>query len=898
MRLKPLLGGAACGAVALLVAAFGSATAAGEPASVLFLQNLEFNSATRDITIVSPTEGMIEGAASTYRDQPGEAISIGADPVDTAEDGLFWDLLFIAPPGEVLTAGQSYVRGTIPDNSAWVQLHGWGCSQDAGSFDVLEASFDPQGNPIAFAARFEIGCSSRVVHGEIRYNSTLPIRARDLTPNTLALPLTNIGVVGTSSTVTATNTGNAAIHPTAPGLSAGFVKTADTCTGATIVPGASCSVSVAAKPTAPGAYSGTLTFNDDTVGAARVIPLTAAGYQPTSTISIVSDLNPRLDPGPDARITATVVPATTLGEVQWYVDGNKAAKSDVGSGGKAVFKWGQDRSVTITAEYLGGTYVGPSPRSAPLEQVVLLGSTINAWASPLKAPAGYPVKFEGTLSGHGDGTGTLTVTDLTTGALLASHTVSGGYAFETVERCHQSLDPGLHRLRFRYSGDGNVLPAEEIIEVELGSDELVLVTPPSQRNSGGTWCSNLVPTDGPVRSQLTTREVNVFALGPQPFTQIRVSNTDAIDELNGLSQSAEFPFGSPITWSLIDPAYGGVDEDGEKKFWYQVYDAVDGWSGVHVGFLYIDRQGPAGSVALATQPATGDADVVLDVTATDAISDIETVALSGDATTWDERAYAPQQPWTVDIAADGPQPVWAKWKDASGNWSAAVEGQVLVDTVAPTAGVAITGLPGSGSVSSGKAPVVVALTGSDAVSGIAGFEVARKTDEGAWTTPTAVAGPTTSVVLATGHSHQVRVRSIDGAGNRSAWVTTAVLKLAAIQDSSSAVDYAKTWSKSSNAGYWNGSIRSAKTAGATARIRVTARSVAWVARTAAKNGIATVHVDGVKVATIDLRTSTTRKQRLVWSTSWNRAGTHTVVIKVQGTTGRPQVDLDGFVLLR
>jgi hypothetical protein len=65
---------------------------------------------------------------------------------------------------------------------------------------------------------------------------------------------------------------------------------------------------------------------------------------------------------------------------------------------------------------------------------------------------------------------------------------------------------------------------------------------------------------------------------------------------------------------------------------------------------------------------------------------------------------------------------------------------------------------------------------------------------------------------------------------------------------------------------------------------------------ASNRGKAQVYVNGVLKATIDLYSATTLKQRIVWSANYSTSATRTVTIKVLGTSGRPRVDVDGFIV--
>ena len=62
-------------------------------------------------------------------------------------------------------------------------------------------------------------------------------------------------------------------------------------------------------------------------------------------------------------------------------------------------------------------------------------------------------------------------------------------------------------------------------------------------------------------------------------------------------------------------------------------------------------------------------------------------------------------------------------------------------------------------------------------------------------------------------------------------------------------------------------------------------------------GKAEIWVDGALATTVDLKRSSIAYRRLVWETSWETSGSHTVMVKVLGTSGRPRVDVDQFLRL-
>jgi hypothetical protein len=71
-----------------------------------------------------------------------------------------------------------------------------------------------------------------------------------------------------------------------------------------------------------------------------------------------------------------------------------------------------------------------------------------------------------------------------------------------------------------------------------------------------------------------------------------------------------------------------------------------------------------------------------------------------------------------------------------------------------------------------------------------------------------------------------------------------------------------------------------------------------VAPTSSLRGKATIYIDGVYKVTIDLRSSSYVYRRIVYVGNWSSVGTHTIELRVAGTSGRPTVSLDGFVVLQ
>jgi hypothetical protein len=144
-----------------------------------------------------------------------------------------------------------------------------------------------------------------------------------------------------------------------------------------------------------------------------------------------------------------------------------------------------------------------------------------------------------------------------------------------------------------------------------------------------------------------------------------------------------------------------------------------------------------------------------------------------------------------------------------------------------------------------------------------------------------------------GGRYTVEVAPIDVADNSNLG-STPVTTFSAIQNTSTSVKYGGTWTTSSSSNYLGGSIRYATKAGAYAQYTFTGRAVALVTTKGPTRGKVEVWIDGVKKATLDLYASGTHYRQLVYQTSWATAGSHTIRIRVLGTSGRPRVDFDAF----
>lgn len=115
-----------------------------------------------------------------------------------------------------------------------------------------------------------------------------------------------------------------------------------------------------------------------------------------------------------------------------------------------------------------------------------------------------------------------------------------------------------------------------------------------------------------------------------------------------------------------------------------------------------------------------------------------------------------------------------------------------------------------------------------------------------------------------------------------------------IGQSAPAIAYAAGWSIARFGAYTGGQVKYSSRDGAAATVTFTGRSVSWIGPLGPTRGRARIFVDGVAVATVDLRRSSFRARATLFHKGWAVAGAHTVTIKVIGS-GRP-VAIDEFVV--
>lgn len=231
---------------------------------------------------------------------------------------------------------------------------------------------------------------------------------------------------------------------------------------------------------------------------------------------------------------------------------------------------------------------------------------------------------------------------------------------------------------------------------------------------------------------------------------------------------------------------------------------------------------------------------------------------------------------------------------AGGHDTASVAVTVTTDAAPPVVGQLADALAG-GRIGASTVPVRLAWHGTDAVSGVAAYQLQQQAAGGAWKT-VALEHPTSTSItrsLAVGEASRFRVRAEDGAGNWSAYAAWAPIVPQRRQEGSTAIAWTGTWHPTDDARYSGGHARRATVHARRATFNFNGRGVAFVSRRSPGAGRAEIRIDGTLVATIDL-SSATSYRRIAFHRELAVGGPHTIQVR---PVGDGRVDVDAFIVL-
>jgi hypothetical protein len=221
-----------------------------------------------------------------------------------------------------------------------------------------------------------------------------------------------------------------------------------------------------------------------------------------------------------------------------------------------------------------------------------------------------------------------------------------------------------------------------------------------------------------------------------------------------------------------------------------------------------------------------------------------------------------------------------------------VSGTATVGTTGPS-----TRIPGGLSFAAGTVPLVTAwkLTG-DATT-LALYQLQQSIDGGSWTNVKLASATSTSAIVAVapGRDYRYRTRAFDKLSRASAWVRGPTLTATVAQET--AADYTGTWVTAGHSDYLGGKARASQTKGSEVTFTFNGPSFGLVGPTGPTRGKADVYLDGERLITIDTYSSSFRARRIL-QTIFTSDRSHTVTVRVLGTSGRPWVAVDAFFVMQ
>jgi hypothetical protein len=202
------------------------------------------------------------------------------------------------------------------------------------------------------------------------------------------------------------------------------------------------------------------------------------------------------------------------------------------------------------------------------------------------------------------------------------------------------------------------------------------------------------------------------------------------------------------------------------------------------------------------------------------------------------------------------------------------------------------GVPTSG------VPVYVAWSLKSSDNSVRRYQLQLKIGSGAYLTRSLSSALANAlrITLPAGTNNSFRVRAVDRVGRVGAWAYSSTIRTSAIPDGSSLLRWSGSWSRVSGSRYLGGSVHSTNGNGPSATISFSGASIAWLGPVGPTRGKARVYIDGTYVATVNLYRSSYQPRRILFARNL-ADGSHTMVIKAQGTSGHPTVAVDHMYLL-
>jgi hypothetical protein len=352
-----------------------------------------------------------------------------------------------------------------------------------------------------------------------------------------------------------------------------------------------------------------------------------------------------------------------------------------------------------------------------------------------------------------------------------------------------------------------------------------------------------------------------------------------IDGANVGAEDTTAPYA--ITWNSI------ASTNGSHALTAIARDAAGNTATAAAVTVTVDNSAPVVAITSPTGGAlvAGAITINADASDNDAVAGVQFL-LDGAALGAEDVTAPFTAAWNTAASSNGAHVVTAVARDAAGNTTTSSAVSVTVDNAAPSINITA---PAGGSTVSASMTVTASASDNVAVAGVQflldgaplGAEDTSAPYEAGWNTTTAADG-----------SHTLTAVARDGAGNTtvSAAIAVTVANQAStttrIEDTNSGISYtpAGAWTLGyTDSRPWSGGSAALGFGIGQASLSFTGTGVSWIGFRGPQTGIATVHLDGVLVATIDAYSPTEITQAVLYTVTGLANGPHTINIGVTRT---------------
>jgi Putative Ig domain/Abnormal spindle-like microcephaly-assoc'd, ASPM-SPD-2-Hydin len=183
-------------------------------------------------------------------------------------------------------------------------------------------------------------------------------------PTSLTFAAQAIGTTSAPQSITVTNTGNAGLFISSAAVrnTLDFTQVSDGCSGLTLAPGTSCSVSITFSPTASGTRSASFTLSDNAANSPQSVPLTGTGTGQNPPLAI------------DTQFFTCANSVCDIGAGQNVFVNNFFTTTFSASGGSAPYTWSGQVPAGLTLRPSGLLLGAPSVKGTSTFTVTVTDS--------------------------------------------------------------------------------------------------------------------------------------------------------------------------------------------------------------------------------------------------------------------------------------------------------------------------------------------------------------------------------------------------------------------------------------------------------------------------------------------------------------------------------------------